>query len=64
MKKLALTFIMILSVTLIFAQGKMSKKQFRKEKKTQKIQLIKNSIDNKTFVFKAYSVVPKNEKTI
>ncbi|HSH20814.1 MAG TPA: hypothetical protein VLA03_10190, partial [Draconibacterium sp.] len=63
MKTLTLTFVMILSVTLIFAQGKISRKQIRKEKKAQKIQLIKSGIDNKTFVFKAYSVVPKNERT-
>lgn len=63
MKTLTLTFLMILSVTLIFAQEKKSKKQIKAEQKAQKIQLIKSGIDNKTFVFKAYSVVPKNEKT-
>jgi len=63
MKTLTLTFLMILSVTLIFAQDKKSKKQLKAERKAQKIQLIKSGIDNKTFVFKAYSVVPKNEKT-
>lgn len=63
MKTLTLTFLMILSVTLIFAQDKKSKKQLKADRKAQKIQLIKSGIDNKTFVFKAYSVVPKNEKT-
>jgi len=65
MKNLALTILMILSVSVIFAQGteKKSKKQLKAEKKAQKIQLIKSLVDDKTFVFKAYSVIPKNEKT-
>lgn len=63
MKNLTLTILIILSATVIFAQNKKSKKQIRKEKKEQKIQLVKSGVDNKTFVFKAYSVVPKNEKT-
>jgi len=63
MKTLTFTFILILSVTLIFAQdSKKSKRQFKAEQKAQKIQLIKTIIDNKTFVFKAYSVIPSNEK--
>ncbi len=64
MKKLALSLILILSVGVLFAQEtKKSKKQLKEERKAQKIQLVKSLIDNKTFVFKAYSVVPKNEKT-
>lgn len=64
MKSLTFTVIMILSVTLIVAQdSKKSKKQFKAEQKSQKIQALKSLIDNKTFVFKAYSVIPKNEKT-
>lgn len=63
MKKLTLFFVLILSVSVLFAQEKRSKKQIRTERKSQKIQLIKSIIDNKTFVFKAYSVIPKNERT-
>jgi len=64
MKTLAFTFILILSVTLVFAQdSKKSKKQLKAEKKAERIQQVKTAIDNKSFVFKAYSVVPKNEKT-
>ena len=63
MKKFTLIFVLIISVTVLLAQEKKSKKQIKAEKKTQKIQLIKSLIDNKTFVFKAYSVIPKNEKT-
>lgn len=64
MKNIALTFILILSVSLIFAQdSKKSKKQIKAEEKAKRIQLVKSAIDNKTFVFKAYSVIPTNEKT-
>src|SRR5210317_1057670 len=63
MKTLALSIFLILSVTIVFAQGEKSKKQVRKDRKAQKIQIIKDGVYNKTFVFKAYSVVPKNEKT-
>lgn len=63
MRALTLIFVLILSVTFVFAGGKKSKKQIRKEKKAQKIKLVKLGVDNKTFVFKAFSVVPKNEKT-
>lgn len=63
MKNLTLFFVLILSVSVLFAQEKRSKKQIRTERKSQKIQLIKSIIDNKTFVFKAYSVIPKNERT-
>jgi len=63
MKTLGLTIVLILSVTIVFAQGEKSKKQLRKDRKAQKIQIIKDGVYNKTFVFKAYSVVPKNEKT-
>lgn len=63
MKTLALSIFLILSVTIVFAQGGKSKKQERKDRKAQKIQIIKDGVYNKTFVFKAYSVVPKNEKT-
>ena len=65
MKNLILTIILILSVSLSFAQDsvKKSKKQLKAERKTQKIQLIKSVIDSKVFVFKAYSVIPKNERT-
>ena len=63
MKKLTLIFVLIISVSVLFGQEKRSKKQIKAEKKTQKIQLIKTLIDSKTFVFKAYSVIPKNEKT-
>ena len=51
MKKLTLFFVLILSVSVLFAQEKRSKKQIRTERKSQKIQLIKSIIDNKTFVF-------------
>jgi hypothetical protein len=61
MKNLALIFILILSVSMLSAQEKKSKKQLKAERKTQKIQLIKQIVENKTFVFKAYSVIPKNE---
>lgn len=64
MKNIALTLILILSVSLIFAQdSKKSKKQIRADEKAQKIKQVKSAIDNKSFVFKAYSVIPKNEKT-
>jgi hypothetical protein len=62
MKTITFTLVLLLSVTMVFSQTK-SKKQLRKEVKAQKIQLIKDGIYNKTFVFKAYSVVPMNEKT-
>ncbi len=62
MKTLSFTLILLLSVTMIFSQTK-SKKQLRKEAKAKKIQLVKDGVYNKTFVFKAYSVVPKSEKT-
>lgn len=63
MKNLTLFFVLILSVSVLFAQEKRSKKQIRTERKSQKIQLVKSIVDNKTFVFIAYSVVPKNERT-
>jgi hypothetical protein len=65
MKIFTLTVFMVLSVTFIYAQSseKKSKKELKAEKKAQKIQLIKTLIDSKTFVFKATSVIPKNEKT-
>ena len=63
MKTLTITFVLLLSVSMLFAQQTKSKKQLRKETKAQKIQLIKDAIYNKAFVFKAYSVVPMNEKT-
>ncbi|GAB1451144.1 DUF4251 domain-containing protein [Draconibacterium sp.] len=63
MKSLTFTFILSLSFTLIFAQdSKKSKRQIKADIKAQKIQLIKSIIDSKTFVFKAYSVIPSNEK--
>ncbi len=62
MKNLALIFVLTFLVSVSFAQERKSKKQVKAELKSQKIQLIKNLVDNKTFVFKAYSVVPKNEK--
>ncbi|HPE77987.1 MAG TPA: DUF4251 domain-containing protein [Draconibacterium sp.] len=61
MKNLILIFVLILSVSLLSAQEKKSKKQLKTERKSQKIQLVKQLVDNKTFVFKAYSVIPKNE---
>lgn len=65
MKIFTLTVFMVLSVTFIYAQSseKKSKKELKAEKKAQQIQLIKTLIDSKTFVFKATSVIPKNEKT-
>lgn len=63
MKILTVFLVLILSFSVLFAQEKQSKKQIRTERKSQKIQLIKSIVDNKTFVFKAYSVVPKNERT-
>lgn len=63
MKILTVFLVLILSFSVLFAQEKRSKKQIRTERKSQKIQLVKSIIDNKTFVFKAYSVVPKNERT-
>lgn len=63
MKSLTFTLILILSGSLVFAQdSKKSKRQIKAEQKAQKIQLIKTIVDNKTFVFKAYSVIPSNEK--
>lgn len=63
MKNLALIFVLIFAVSVLPAQEKKSKKQLKAERKSQKIQIIKSIVDNKTFVFKAYSVIPKNEKT-
>lgn len=63
MKTLTLTFVLIFSATLLFAQQTKSKKQLKKEAKAQKIQLIRDGVNNKTFVFKAFSVVPKTERT-
>jgi hypothetical protein len=63
MKTLTITLLIILTATVIFAQEKKSNKQIKAEKKAQQIQLVKNGVDNKAFVFKAYSVVPKNERT-
>jgi len=65
MKILTLAVLMILSVSIISAQEteKKSKKQIKAEQKALKIQQIKDVVDNKNFVFKATSVIPKNEKT-
>ncbi len=65
MKISAIIFLIIFTFSAVFAQETKpkSKKQLKAEKKEQKIQLIKSLVDNKTFVFKAYSVIPKNEKT-
>jgi hypothetical protein len=63
MKILTVFLVLILSFSVLFAQEKRSKKQIRTERKSQKIQLVKSFVDNKTFVFKAYSVIPKNERT-
>lgn len=62
MKTLTFTLVLLLATSLSFAQTK-SKKQQRKEVKAQKIKLIRDGVNNKAFVFKAYSVVPKSEKT-
>lgn len=62
MKSLTFTFLLLLSVTIIFAQDSKSKKQIKADNKAQKIQLVKTIIDSKAFVFKAYSVIPANEK--
>jgi hypothetical protein len=63
MKTLTITFVFVFFASLAIPQQTKSKKQFKKEAKAQKIQLIKDGVYNKTFVFKAYSVVPMNEKT-
>jgi hypothetical protein len=63
MKNLVLTLVMILSVTIIFAQEKKSKKEIKAEQKALKTQQLKTAIENKNFIFKAQSVIPKNEKT-
>lgn len=65
MKTFTLTILMIFSVILIFAQTteKKSKRQIKAEEKALKTQHLKELVDNKTFVFKATSVIPKNEKT-
>lgn len=65
MKTLTLTVLMIFSITLIFAQTteKKSRKQLKAEEKALKTQHLKEMVDNKSFVFKATSVIPKNEKT-
>jgi hypothetical protein len=61
------TFIVLIlfSVTSVFAQTteKKSKKQLKAEQKALKAQQLKEMFENKTFVFKATSVIPKNEKT-
>lgn len=65
MKILTLSILMIFSVSVIYAQDteKKSKKQLKAEQKAQKAQQLKEMVDNKTFIFKATSVIPKNEKT-
>jgi hypothetical protein len=65
MKNLALILLIVFSATLVFGQEtqKKSKKQIRSEKKAEKIKHIKSLVDNKTFVFKAITVIPKIEKT-
>jgi hypothetical protein len=65
MKIFTLAILMLLSATLIYAQSteKKSKRQQKAEEKALKIQHLKELVDNKNFVFKATSVIPKNEKT-
>jgi len=65
MRILTITVLIVFSVTCVVAQTteKKSKKQIKAEQKALKIQQIKELVDNKTFVFKATSVIPKNEKT-
>ncbi len=65
MKILTITVFIVFAVTSVFAQTteKKSKKQIKAEQKALKIQQIKDLVDSKTFVFRAKSVIPKNEKT-
>ena len=65
MKIFTIIILILFAATSVFAQTteKKSKKQLKAEQKALKIQLIKDLVDNKTFIFKATSVIPKNEKT-
>ena len=65
MKIFTIIVLILFAATSVFAQTteKKSKKQLKAEQKALKIQLIKDLVDNKTFIFKATSVIPKNEKT-
>lgn len=65
MKTFTLTILMIFLATQIYAQTteNKSKKQLRTEQKALKTQRLKDLVDSKTFVFRATSVIPKNEIT-
>ena len=65
MKILFFTVFVLFVVTSGFAQNneKRSRKEIKGEQKSQKTQQIKTAIENKSFVFKAQSVVPMNEMT-
>jgi hypothetical protein len=65
MRILTITVLILFSVTSVFAQSteKKSKKQIKAEQKALKIQQIKDLVESKTFIFRATSVIPKNEKT-
>lgn len=65
MKTFTLIILMFFSLTQIYAQTpeNKSKKQLRTEQKALKTQHLKDLVESKTFVFKATSVIPKNEIT-
>lgn len=65
MKTFTLIILLFFSVTQIYAQNpeNKSKKQLRTEQKALKTQRLKDLVDSKTFVFRATSVIPKNEIT-
>jgi hypothetical protein len=65
MKILILSVLLAFSVTVTYAQntGNKSKKQLKAEQKTWQTEQIKAVIRSKNFVFKAQTVIPKNERT-
>jgi hypothetical protein len=65
MKILVLAVLVVLSVTIGYAQNteKKSKKELKAEKKAQQIAQIKAIVESKNFIFKAKTVNPANTTT-
>jgi hypothetical protein len=65
MKIFALTVVLVFFTTFINAQNSAnkSKKQLKAEQKAWQTEQIKTIVRSKNFVFKAQTVIPKNEKT-
>lgn len=65
MKIIILSVLLVFSVTFVYAQnqGNKSNKQLRAEQKAWRTEQIKTVIRNKQFIFKAQTIIPKNERT-